>query len=40
MIPNHSQLINLMVGADPGFLAGPFATEFSASPDPEGERGT
>ena len=40
MIPNHSQLINLMVDADPGFLAGPFATEFSASPDPEGERGT
>ena len=40
MIPNHSQLINLMVGADPGFRAGRFATEFSASPGQEGERGT
>jgi len=40
MIPNHSQLINLMVGADPGFLAGRFATEFAASPGQEGERGT
>ncbi|MDF9748688.1 hypothetical protein [Arthrobacter sp. ES3-54] len=26
MIPNHSQLINLTLGADPGFLAGRFAT--------------
>lgn len=40
MIPNHSQLINLMVGADPGFLAGRFATEFSDSRGPKGERGT
>ncbi len=40
MIPNHSELIDLMIGADPGFLAGRFATEFSASPGPEGERGT
>jgi hypothetical protein len=36
MIPNHSQLINLMLGADPGFLAGRFAAEFSASPGTEG----
>ena len=40
MIPNHAQLISLMAGADPGFLAGSFATDVSASPDPEREHGT
>jgi hypothetical protein len=37
MIPNHSQLINLMVGADLGFVAGRCATEFSDSPGPTDE---
>ncbi|SDL54113.1 hypothetical protein SAMN04487913_110186 [Arthrobacter sp. ok362] len=40
MIRHHRQLINLMAGADPVFLAGRFASDFSASPRPEGERGT
>lgn len=40
MIPNNRQLINLMAGADPVFLASRFATDFSAALGLEGERGT
>lgn len=39
MIPNHRQLIGLLTGAEPAFLAGSFATDFQYS-GPEGERGT
>ena len=40
MVPNHRQLIGLMTGADPAFLAGSFATDFQIYSGPEGERGT
>jgi hypothetical protein len=40
MIPNHQQLLGLLLRADPPFLAGDFATEFPAAPDREGEQGT
>lgn len=40
MIPNHRQLISLMAGAEPVFLAGSFATDFQIYSGPEGERGT
>jgi len=40
MIRNHRQLIILMAGSDPVFLAGRFATDYSASPRTEGERGS
>ena len=40
MVPNHRQLIGLMAGADPAFLAGSFATDFQIYSGPEGERGT
>ena len=39
MIPNNRQLINLMAGADPVFLASRFATDFR-QPGVWGERGT
>ena len=40
MIPNHQQLLGLLTGAEPVFLAGRFATDFPVYPDREGERGT
>lgn len=40
MIPNHHQLLGLLVHADPGFVAGSFETQFPAYPDREGEQGT
>lgn len=40
MVPNHQQLLGLLAGAEPAFLAAQFATEFTVHPDREGERGT
>lgn len=40
MIPNHRQLIWLLTDADPAFLAGSFATDFTIPSGAEGERGT
>lgn len=40
MIPNHQQLISLLLRMEPTFLAGRFATDFRTSPDADGERGT
>jgi hypothetical protein len=40
MIPNHQQLIGLLAHADPGFVAGDFATRFRSASGPEGETGS
>ncbi|MFF2032496.1 hypothetical protein [Arthrobacter sp. NPDC058192] len=40
MIPNHQQLISLLLHMEPAFLAGKFATDFATGPDADGERGT
>jgi hypothetical protein len=40
MIPNHRQLISLLLRMEPRFLAGTFATDFTANPAGDGERGS
>ena len=40
MIPNHQQLIGLLAHADPGFVAGDFATRFRDGSGSEGETGS
>ncbi|MBT2554277.1 hypothetical protein [Arthrobacter sp. ISL-5] len=40
MMPTHQQLIGLLARADPGFLAGDFATRFRSASGPEGETGS
>jgi hypothetical protein len=39
MSPNHQQLLGLLARMEPAFLAGTFATDFTANPDADGERG-
>ncbi len=39
-MPTHQQLIGLLARADPGFVAGDFATTFRRSSGPEGETGS
>jgi hypothetical protein len=40
MTPNHQQLISLLLRMEPVFLAGTFATDFTANPAADGERGS
>lgn len=40
MIPNHKQLLGLLDRMEPTFLAGRFATDFTANPEADGERGS
>jgi hypothetical protein len=40
MVPTHQQLVGLMVHADPGFVAGDFATRFRSALEAEGETGS
>lgn len=40
MIPNHQQLLGLLARMEPMFLAGSFATDFTANPEADGERGS
>jgi hypothetical protein len=40
MIPNHQQLIGRLAHADPGFVAGDFATRFRSPSGPDGETGS
>ena len=40
MIPNHQQLIGRLAHADPGFVAGDFATRFRSPSGAEGETGS
>ncbi|MBT2546898.1 hypothetical protein [Arthrobacter sp. ISL-65] len=40
MMPTHQQLIGLLARADPGFVAGDFATRFRSASGPEGETGS
>jgi hypothetical protein len=40
MIPNHQQLIGLLAHADPGFVAGDFATRFRSGSGVEGQTGS
>lgn len=40
MMPTHQQLIGLLAHADPGFVAGDFATRFRSPSGPDGETGS